>query len=71
MSVSASFLESDLPFEDLKAYLSRHDVRFKDLKRCKRFKGGQSNPTYLLETPTDRYVLRRKPAEFYLNLLMQ
>jgi aminoglycoside phosphotransferase (APT) family kinase protein len=25
------------------------------------FKGGQSNPTYKLVTPTDRYVLRRKP----------
>ena len=25
------------------------------------FKGGQSNPTYLLETPTRKYVLRRKP----------
>ncbi|MBI2714328.1 MAG: phosphotransferase family protein [Rhizobiales bacterium] len=27
----------------------------------KQFKGGQSNPTYLLETPTRCYVLRRKP----------
>ena len=25
------------------------------------FKGGQSNPTYLLTTPARRYVLRRKP----------
>ena len=25
------------------------------------FKGGQSNPTYLVETPSRRYVLRRKP----------
>jgi aminoglycoside phosphotransferase (APT) family kinase protein len=25
------------------------------------FKGGQSNPTYLLETPARKYVLRRKP----------
>ena len=25
------------------------------------FKGGQSNPTYLVETPLRRYVLRRKP----------
>ena len=25
------------------------------------FKGGQSNPTYLLETPSRKYVLRRKP----------
>ncbi|KAB2880796.1 MAG: phosphotransferase family protein [Pseudorhodoplanes sp.] len=27
----------------------------------KQFKGGQSNPTYLLGTPGRRYVLRRKP----------
>jgi aminoglycoside phosphotransferase (APT) family kinase protein len=25
------------------------------------FKGGQSNPTYLIETPLRRYVMRRKP----------
>ena len=25
------------------------------------FKGGQSNPTYKLETPAGNYVLRRKP----------
>jgi aminoglycoside phosphotransferase (APT) family kinase protein len=28
---------------------------------AKQFKGGQSNPTYLLETAKRRYVLRRKP----------
>lgn len=27
----------------------------------RQFEGGQSNPTYLLETPARRYVLRRKP----------
>src|SRR6516165_10968637 len=27
----------------------------------RQFKGGQSNPTYFLETPQRRYVLRRKP----------
>ena len=27
----------------------------------RQFKGGQSNPTYLLETPQRSYVLRRKP----------
>ncbi len=27
------------------------------------FKGGQSNPTYLVETPQRRYVLRLKPPE--------
>jgi aminoglycoside phosphotransferase (APT) family kinase protein len=29
--------------------------------RISQFKGGQSNPTFLLETPSRRYVLRRKP----------
>ena len=29
--------------------------------RVRQFKGGQSNPTYLLETPARRFVLRRKP----------
>src|SRR5262249_7939806 len=27
----------------------------------RQFKGGQSNPTYLVDTPQRRYVLRRKP----------
>jgi aminoglycoside phosphotransferase (APT) family kinase protein len=27
----------------------------------RQFRGGQSNPTYLVETPQQRYVLRRKP----------
>jgi len=27
----------------------------------RQFKGGQSNPTYLIETPSQRFVLRRKP----------
>jgi aminoglycoside phosphotransferase (APT) family kinase protein len=31
------------------------------LVSVKQFKGGQSNPTYLLETATHKYVLRRKP----------
>jgi aminoglycoside phosphotransferase (APT) family kinase protein len=30
--------------------------------RCaSKFKGGQSNPTYLIEAASGRYVLRRKP----------
>jgi len=27
----------------------------------RQFKGGQSNPTYRLSTPSHRYVMRRKP----------
>ena len=32
----------------------------------RQFKGGQSNPTYLLDTPTHRYVLRRRPPGLLL-----
>jgi aminoglycoside phosphotransferase (APT) family kinase protein len=42
-------------------YLTREITGFTGPLTVKQFKGGQSNPTYLLETPTRRYVLRRKP----------
>ena len=45
----------------LQAYLAREVPGFSGPLAVKQFKGGQSNPTYLLETPSRRYVLRRKP----------
>src|SRR5689334_16803356 len=45
----------------LEAYLGRQAIDFSGPLRVRQFKGGQSNPTYLLETPSRRYVLRRKP----------
>ena len=45
----------------LAAWLARHVPGFADPLTVRQFKGGQSNPTYLLETPARRYVLRRKP----------
>jgi aminoglycoside phosphotransferase (APT) family kinase protein len=45
----------------LDAYLAQHVAGFTGPLTVKQFKGGQSNPTYLLETPARRYVLRRKP----------
>jgi aminoglycoside phosphotransferase (APT) family kinase protein len=45
----------------LEAYLAREMKDFAGPLTIKQFKGGQSNPTYLLETPARRYVLRRKP----------
>lgn len=42
-------------------YLARYIDGFAGPLTVKQFKGGQSNPTYLLETPARRYVLRRKP----------
>ena len=37
-----------------------NDIDF-DIVSIKQFKGGQSNPTYLIEDKTKNYVLRRKP----------
>jgi aminoglycoside phosphotransferase (APT) family kinase protein len=45
----------------LESYLAREVASFAGPLTIKQFKGGQSNPTYLLETPARRYVLRRKP----------
>jgi aminoglycoside phosphotransferase (APT) family kinase protein len=45
----------------LEDYLRTHVTDFTGPLTVSQFKGGQSNPTYLLETPARRYVLRRKP----------
>jgi len=45
----------------LEAYLAAHAPGFAGPLNVRQFKGGQSNPTYLLETPHRKYVLRRKP----------
>jgi aminoglycoside phosphotransferase (APT) family kinase protein len=45
----------------LEAYLAAHIADFLPPVRAQQFKGGQSNPTYLIDTPRRRYVLRRKP----------
>jgi aminoglycoside phosphotransferase (APT) family kinase protein len=45
----------------LETYLHGHVAGFSGPAVVNQFKGGQSNPTYLIETPLRRYVLRRKP----------
>ena len=45
----------------LEAFLASRLPGFAPPLSVRQFKGGQSNPTYLLETPARRYVLRRKP----------
>jgi aminoglycoside phosphotransferase (APT) family kinase protein len=45
----------------LEAHLARNVAGFAGPLTVRQFKGGQSNPTYMLETPQRRYVLRRKP----------
>ncbi len=46
----------------LAAYLSQHLPDFAGPLEVKQFQGGQSNPTYLLLTPGQRYVMRSKPG---------
>lgn len=50
-----------LPDGDLGAYLERHLPGFRGPMDSHKFRGGQSNPTYLLSAESGRYVLRRKP----------
>lgn len=45
----------------LEAWLARSVPGFEGPVEARQFKGGQSNPTYLVTTPSRAYVLRRKP----------
>jgi aminoglycoside phosphotransferase (APT) family kinase protein len=46
----------------LQAWLDNHVDGFAGPLTIEQFKGGQSNPTYLLKTPGAQYVMRSKPA---------
>ena len=50
-----------LPEAQLAEYLQAQVPDFRGPLRATKFKGGQSNPTYLLEAASGKYVLRRKP----------
>ena len=43
------------------SFMIGHVKGFEGPMSVQKFKGGQSNPTYLLTTPSRKYVLRRKP----------
>ncbi len=45
----------------LEAYLAAHVPGFRGPLTVEQFKGGQSNPTYRLRSPSGAWVLRRKP----------
>ncbi len=47
--------------EPLFEHLARHVEGFAGPARLRQFQGGQSNPTFLIETPARAYVLRKKP----------
>lgn len=57
----------DLDEARLLQWLLVHVSGFEGPMRIERFKGGQSNPTYLVATPARSYVLRRKPQGFLLK----
>ena len=42
-------------------YLQQHLADFAAPAQLRQFQGGQSNPTYLIQTPTRKFVLRKKP----------
>ncbi len=43
------------------AYLASHVEGFAEPTGLRQFQGGQSNPTFLIDTPARKYVLRKKP----------
>jgi len=45
----------------LEAWLSEHVPGFRGPIQVSQFKGGQSNPTYRIDSPGGAYVVRRKP----------
>lgn len=52
---------AQLDEQKLTAYLQEHVSGFTGPLTATKFPGGQSNPTFKLETPTGVYVLRRQP----------
>lgn len=52
----------DIDARALGAWLALHSPEFAPEVTLSRFEGGQSNPTYLLESGGRRFVLRRKPS---------
>jgi aminoglycoside phosphotransferase (APT) family kinase protein len=46
----------------LERYLTDRMPDFRGPLKVSQFVGGQSNPTYMLETPAARFVMRKKPA---------
>jgi aminoglycoside phosphotransferase (APT) family kinase protein len=61
--VSEAVANAPLPLDPavVETWASAHVANFKGPVVATKFATGQSNPTYLIETPAKRYVLRRKP----------
>ena len=52
----------------LEDYMASHVEGFRGPIQISQFKGGQSNPTYLVDAESGKYVLRRKPPGILLTL---
>jgi aminoglycoside phosphotransferase (APT) family kinase protein len=52
----------ELNAQALEKYMAGHVKGFQGPLEVRQFKGGQSNPTYQIVTPAQKYVLRRKPS---------
>ncbi|MFT6677068.1 MAG: aminoglycoside phosphotransferase (APT) family kinase protein [Sulfitobacter sp.] len=63
MSVDTQTLDT----QAVSDYLQQHLPDFAGLSDVSKFQGGQSNPTFLLKTPTRNFVLRRKPPGVLLK----
>ncbi|MEX3811232.1 phosphotransferase [Paraburkholderia sp. BR13439] len=61
-STHTTILSFGADISRLGRWLCDHVVGFSGPLQIAQFPGGQSNPTYLLTTPSRRYVLRRKPG---------
>ena len=64
--MSAPTLVEPLPqhrFDEaaLDRYLAQHVAGYRGPPRIRQFQGGQSNPTYLIETAGGNFVMRKKP----------
>ncbi|MCF6231794.1 MAG: phosphotransferase family protein [Rhodobacteraceae bacterium] len=60
-------MSQSLDLNAVETYLSAHLPGFSGPVEAQKFDVGQSNPTYLLKTPTRSYVLRRKPPGVLLK----
>ena len=59
MSEASTF---DFDTKKLAQYLEQNIVGFKGPLNAEKFAGGQSNPTFLIDAASGKYVLRRKPS---------
>jgi aminoglycoside phosphotransferase (APT) family kinase protein len=53
--------QHDFDTARLNAWMQNHIAGFAGPIEVRQFAGGQSNPTFLVQSPAHRYVLRRKP----------